>query len=72
MDVLDDRSLFFNGCGVYMIETIVPVNGNNIAIPSVNNIGADIVEFVPGGYSRDKQEMQVAQKQLYGINTRQA
>ena len=70
VDVLDDRSLFLNECGVYMIETIVPVNGNNIAIPSVNNIEADIVEFVPGGYSRDKQEIQVVQKQLYGINTK--
>lgn len=68
MDVLNDRSLYLNESGVYMIETIVPINGNIIAIPSVNNIAADIVEFVPGGYSMDKQEIQIVQKQLQGIN----
>ena len=50
--------------GAYMIETLVPINGNNIGMPSVNNCCAYMDEFVSGGYLRVKPEIELTQKQL--------
>ncbi len=63
-----NRRAFRSDYGVYMIETLVPFNGENISIPSVNNIGADMVDFVPGGYSKARHEIEIVQKPLQGLD----